>query len=184
MGPSNPWRACGASLGETRPAVQHRIRRRRPGGDRGRSGPGQDRPCTAIPTAPTLNRRSAARHPNALRSIVLDGAYRSPDRIMRGIHLCARHARQVQSGLCALPTCSQLPGTSLDHINAALGELRPLAFFGSRLRHRWSRAPFYRRCAATCDRYDGRRPLPSPQSGKSTPRRAHSRLAIGCRLRG
>src|SRR5258706_8070126 len=71
----------------------------------------------------------AARHPNALRSIVLDGAYplTGPDYAWYPTYAPA--TRDKFNLACARsPTCSQLPGTSLDHIMPALGELRRSPF--------------------------------------------------------
>jgi pimeloyl-ACP methyl ester carboxylesterase len=67
----------------------------------------------------------AARHPGALRSIVLDGAYplTGPDYAWYPTYAAAM--RDKFNLACARsPACSQLPGTSLDHIMPALDELR------------------------------------------------------------
>ena len=67
----------------------------------------------------------AARHPDALRSVVLDGAYplTGPDYAWYPTYAGA--TRDKFNLACARsPSCSQLPGTSLDHIMPALEELR------------------------------------------------------------
>lgn len=67
----------------------------------------------------------AVRHPDALRSIVLDGAYplTGPDYAWYPTYAGA--TRDKFNLACARsPACSQLPGTSLDHIMPALDELR------------------------------------------------------------
>jgi pimeloyl-ACP methyl ester carboxylesterase len=71
----------------------------------------------------------AARHPDALRSIVLDGAYplTGPDYAWYPTYAPAM--RDKFNLACARsPACSQLPGTSLDHIMPALDELRRSPF--------------------------------------------------------
>src|SRR5450631_340176 len=71
----------------------------------------------------------AARHPRALRSIVLDGAYplSGPDYAWYPTYAGA--TRDKFNLACARsPSCSQLPGTSLDHIRPALEELRRSPF--------------------------------------------------------
>jgi pimeloyl-ACP methyl ester carboxylesterase len=71
----------------------------------------------------------AARHPDALRSIVLDGAYplSGPDYAWYPTYAGAM--RDKFNLACARsPACSQLPGTSLDHIMPALDELRRSPF--------------------------------------------------------
>ena len=71
----------------------------------------------------------AVRHPDALRSIVLDGAYplTGPDYAWYPTYAGA--TRDKFNLACARsPSCSQLPGTSLDHIRPALDELRRSPF--------------------------------------------------------
>jgi pimeloyl-ACP methyl ester carboxylesterase len=71
----------------------------------------------------------AVRHPDALRSIVLDGAYplTGPDYAWYPTYAPAM--RDKFNLACARsPACSQLPGTSLDHIMPALDELRRSPF--------------------------------------------------------
>jgi pimeloyl-ACP methyl ester carboxylesterase len=71
----------------------------------------------------------AARHPDALRSLVLDGAYplAAPDYAWYPTYAPAM--RDKFNLACARsPECSQLPGTSLDHIMPALDELRRVPF--------------------------------------------------------
>jgi len=71
----------------------------------------------------------AVRHPHALRSIVLDGAYplTGPDYAWYPTYAGA--TRDKFNLACARsPSCSQLPGTSLDHIRPALDELRRSPF--------------------------------------------------------
>jgi pimeloyl-ACP methyl ester carboxylesterase len=67
----------------------------------------------------------AARHPQALRSIVLDGAYPLAARDYAWYPTYAPAMRDKFNLACARsPACAQLPGTSLDHIQPALEELR------------------------------------------------------------
>jgi pimeloyl-ACP methyl ester carboxylesterase len=71
----------------------------------------------------------AVRHPGALRSIVLDGAYplTGPDYAWYPTYAPAM--RDKFNLACARsPGCFQLPGTSLDHIRPALDELRRSPF--------------------------------------------------------
>jgi pimeloyl-ACP methyl ester carboxylesterase len=71
----------------------------------------------------------AVRHPDALRSIVLDGAYplTGPDYAWYPTYAAA--TRDKFNLACARSrACSQLPGTSLDHIMPALDELRRSPF--------------------------------------------------------
>ena len=71
----------------------------------------------------------ALRHPDALRSIVLDGAYplTGPDYAWYPSYAGA--TRDKFNLACARsPSCSELPGTSLDHISSALDELRRSPF--------------------------------------------------------
>jgi pimeloyl-ACP methyl ester carboxylesterase len=71
----------------------------------------------------------AVRHPDALRSIVLDGAYplAGPDYAWYPTYAPAM--RDKFNLACARsPECSHLPGTSLDHIMPALDELRRSPF--------------------------------------------------------
>jgi pimeloyl-ACP methyl ester carboxylesterase len=71
----------------------------------------------------------AARHPDALRSIVLDGAYplAAPDYAWYPTYAPAMRDKFNLS--CARsPACALLPGTSLDHIQPALDELRRSPF--------------------------------------------------------
>jgi pimeloyl-ACP methyl ester carboxylesterase len=71
----------------------------------------------------------AVRHPGALRSIVLDGAYplTGPDYAWYPTYAGA--TRDKFNLACARsPACSQLPGRSLDHIMPALDELRRSPF--------------------------------------------------------
>jgi pimeloyl-ACP methyl ester carboxylesterase len=71
----------------------------------------------------------AARHPDALRSLVLDGAYPLAGADYAWYPTYAPAMRDKFNLACARsPECSQLPGTSLDHIMPALNELRRVPF--------------------------------------------------------
>jgi pimeloyl-ACP methyl ester carboxylesterase len=71
----------------------------------------------------------AVRHPDALRSIVLDGAYplRGPDYAWYPSYAPAM--RDKFNLTCARsPDCAAIPGSSIDHIRPALDELRAHPF--------------------------------------------------------
>ena len=67
----------------------------------------------------------AVRHPAALRAIVLDGAYPLDGaRLCVVPDVCTGDARQIRHRLPALGGLLPLPGSSMDHILAALAQLR------------------------------------------------------------
>jgi pimeloyl-ACP methyl ester carboxylesterase len=71
----------------------------------------------------------AARHPDALRSLVLDGAYPLAGADYAWYPSYAPAMRDKFNLACARsPECSQRPGTSLDHLMPALNELRRSPF--------------------------------------------------------
>jgi pimeloyl-ACP methyl ester carboxylesterase len=71
----------------------------------------------------------AVRHPEALRSVVLDGAYplRGPDYPWWPTYAPAMRAK-FNLACQRSEACAQLPGTSIDHILPALNELRSQPF--------------------------------------------------------
>jgi pimeloyl-ACP methyl ester carboxylesterase len=71
----------------------------------------------------------AVRHPNALRSVVLDGAYplNGPDYAWYPTYAPAMRAK-FDLACRRSASCSRLPGSSLDHIQPVLEELRRAPF--------------------------------------------------------
>ena len=108
----------------------------------------------------------ALRHPRALRSVVLDGAYpvSGPDYPWYPTYAPAMRAK-FDLACRRSPSCARLPGSSIDHVMPVLEELRRAALRGPCLRRRRPRALLSGRCVASRHRHVRERARPGDRQG-------------------
>ena len=108
----------------------------------------------------------ALRHPRALRSVVLDGAYplQGPDYPWYPTYAPAMRAK-FDLACRRSASCARLPGSSLEHVMPTLEELRRAPFAAQRLRRRRPRALLSGRCVTARHRHVRQRPGPGDRQG-------------------